>query len=46
MRRLVTGMGLTQVAADLEITGPVDAQVRERCYELGGTVAVTVAEQM
>ncbi len=46
VRRLVTGMGLTQVAADLEITGPVDAHVRERCYELGGTVAVTVAEGM
>ncbi|MBF0662763.1 flavodoxin family protein [Rhodococcus sp. (in: high G+C Gram-positive bacteria)] len=45
VRKLVTGMGLTQVAADLEITGPIDAQVRERCYELGGTVAVTLADR-
>jgi multimeric flavodoxin WrbA len=46
VRKLVTGMGLTQVAADLQITGSIDAQVRERCYELGGTVAVTLADRV
>jgi multimeric flavodoxin WrbA len=43
VRKLVTGLGLVQAAADLEVTGPIDAGVRERCYELGGTVAVTVS---
>ncbi|MEE2031051.1 flavodoxin family protein [Rhodococcus chondri] len=43
VRRLATGLGLVQAAADLEVTGPIDAGVREQGYELGGTVAVTVS---
>lgn len=43
VRRLTTGLGLVQAAADLEITGPVDAKVREQCYELGAIVAATAA---
>jgi len=46
VRRLVTGMGLVQAAADLEITGPVDAKVRERCYELGAVLAATTAGEI
>lgn len=30
-------------AHTLEIVGPIDAKTREQCYELGATVAVTVA---
>lgn len=41
--KIVTGLGLEQVAETLEIVGPIDAKMRERCYELGATVAVTVA---
>jgi hypothetical protein len=40
----VTGLALTQVAEILELTGSLDASARERCYELGATVAVTLAE--
>ncbi|UYP20979.1 flavodoxin [Rhodococcus sp. Z13] len=46
VRKLVVGLGLTQAAGDVEITGPIDAGVRERCYELGATVAVTVAGEL
>ncbi|QCQ90743.1 flavodoxin family protein [Rhodococcus sp. SGAir0479] len=43
VRKIVTGMELAQAAEIVEITGPLDASVRERCYELGATVAVTVS---
>ncbi|QBJ98169.1 flavodoxin family protein [Rhodococcus sp. ABRD24] len=43
VQKIVTGMELVQSAQIVEITGPIDVQVRERCYELGATVAVTVA---
>lgn len=42
--KIVAGLALTQVAQTVEITGGVDAAARERCYELGATVAVTLAE--
>jgi multimeric flavodoxin WrbA len=43
VQKIATGMELVQSAQIVEITGPVDAAVRESCYELGATVAVTVA---
>ncbi|PTR26605.1 hypothetical protein C8K36_105177 [Rhodococcus sp. OK519] len=43
VQKIVTGLELVQAAEIVEITGPIDAAVRERCYELGATVAVTVA---
>ncbi|OBJ61228.1 flavodoxin family protein [Mycobacterium sp. 1423905.2] len=42
--KLATGLALTQAADVLEVAGPVDAAVRERAYELGGTLAATVME--
>lgn len=46
VRKLVTGLALAQVTQNLEITGPIDAKVRERCYELGATVAVSVSPEV
>lgn len=43
VRTIVTGLALTQAAAVVEITDGVDAAARERCHELGATVAVTLA---
>ncbi|MBJ8344983.1 flavodoxin family protein [Antrihabitans sp. YC2-6] len=43
VRTIVSGLALEQVAHTVEVTGPIDAAVRENCYELGATVAVTVA---
>ncbi|MFD1814176.1 flavodoxin family protein [Rhodococcus gannanensis] len=43
VQKIVTGLALTQAAEAVEITGGVDAAARERCYELGATLAVTVA---
>ena len=42
--RIVTGLALTKAAETLEVTGTVDAAVRERAYELGGTLAATLME--
>jgi multimeric flavodoxin WrbA len=42
--KVATGLALTKSADVLEIVGPVDAQVRERAYELGGTLAATLME--
>lgn len=42
--KLATGLALTQAADVLEVAGAVDAAVRERAYELGGTLAATVME--
>jgi multimeric flavodoxin WrbA len=42
VQKIVTGLRLEQVSAVVEHAGPVDAAVRERCYELGGTVAATL----
>ena len=46
VQKIVTGLELTQAAAVVEVTGPIDAAVREKCYELGATVAVTVAGEL
>lgn len=46
VQKIVTGLALTQVAEILELTGSLDASARERCYELGATVAVTLAEDV
>ncbi len=43
VRKIATGLALTQVAEVVEVTGGVDSVARDRCYELGATVAVTVA---
>lgn len=37
--RIAAGMGLVQCADVLAITGGIDASVRERAYDLGGTSA-------
>ncbi|AKN17572.1 flavodoxin family protein [Mycobacterium haemophilum] len=42
--KLATGLSLTQVADVLEVVGPIDAAVRERAHELGGTLAATLME--
>lgn len=38
VERLATGLDLVKSADVLEVTGPVDAAIRERAYELGGTL--------
>ena len=40
--KLATGLSLTQAADVLEVIGGIDAAVRERAYELGGTLAATL----
>lgn len=42
--KIVTGLALVKAADVLEVTGAVDAGVRERAYELGGTLAATLME--
>ncbi len=42
--KLATGLSLTQAADVLEVVGAIDAAVRERAYELGGTLAATLME--
>jgi multimeric flavodoxin WrbA len=44
IEKLATGLELTKAADPLEVTGGVDAAVRERAYELGGTLAATLME--
>ncbi|AFM16860.1 NADPH-dependent FMN reductase [Mycolicibacterium chubuense NBB4] len=44
VERLATGLALTKAADTLEVTGAVDAAVRERGYELGGTLAATLMD--
>jgi NAD(P)H-dependent FMN reductase len=44
VQRLATGLSLTPAADVLEVTGGVDATVRERAYELGGTLAATLMQ--
>lgn len=41
---IVTGLALTKAADVLEVAGVLDAEVRERAYELGGTLAATLME--
>jgi multimeric flavodoxin WrbA len=42
--KVATGLALTKSADVLEIVGAVDAQARERAYELGGTLAAVLME--
>lgn len=44
VEKLATGLSLAKAADVLEVTGAVDAAVRERAYELGGTLAATLME--
>jgi multimeric flavodoxin WrbA len=44
VEKLATGLALTKAADVLEVIGPLDAAVRERAYELGGTLAATLME--
>ena len=44
VNKVVTGLALAKAADALEITGAIDAGVRERAYELGGTLAATLME--
>ena len=44
VERIVTGLALCRAAGVLEVTGPVDKAVRERAYELGGTLAAVLME--
>jgi hypothetical protein len=36
---------LAKIADVLEVVGAIDAGVRERAYELGGTLAATLMEE-
>ncbi|OLT95689.1 flavodoxin family protein [Mycobacterium syngnathidarum] len=42
--KIVAGLALVKAAGVLEVTGVVDGGVRERAYELGGTLAATLME--
>jgi multimeric flavodoxin WrbA len=44
VERLATGLSLTKAAEHLEVAGGVDAAVRERAYELGGTLAAMLMD--
>ena len=44
VEKLATGLALAKAADVLEVVGTVDAGVRERAYELGGTLAATLME--
>ncbi|MBS4729940.1 flavodoxin family protein [Mycobacterium sp. SM1] len=40
--KVATGLSLTKAADALEVVGALDAVIRERAYELGGTLAATL----
>lgn len=42
--RIATGLGLVRSADVLEVTGGLDAAVREKAYGLGGTLAALLTE--
>ncbi|OMB78853.1 flavodoxin family protein [Mycolicibacterium farcinogenes] len=42
--KIVTGLALVNAADVLEVTTVVDGAVRERAYELGGTLAATLMD--
>lgn len=44
VEKLATGLALEKAADVLEVTGAVDASVRERAYELGGTLAAMLMD--
>jgi len=43
--KVATGLALNKAADVLEVIGTIDAGVRERAYELGGTLAATLTEE-
>jgi multimeric flavodoxin WrbA len=44
VEKLATGLSLTKAAGVLEVTGPIDAAVRARARELGGTLAAVLMD--
>jgi multimeric flavodoxin WrbA len=42
VERICTGLALVKSAGVLEVTGGVDAAVRQQAYDLGGTLAATL----
>lgn len=42
--KVATGLSLTKAADALEVVGGINAAIRERAYELGGTLAATLME--
>ena len=44
VERIAGGLALVKSADVLEVTGGIDAAVRKRAYELGGTLAAIVTE--
>lgn len=42
--KVATGLSLAKAADALEVVGGIDAAIRERAYELGGTLAATLME--
>ena len=42
--KVAIGLALNKAADVLEVIGTIDAGVRERAYELGGTLAATLME--
>ena len=42
--KVATGLALNKAADVLEVIGTIDAGVRERAYELGGTLVATLME--
>lgn len=44
VERIATGLALSRAAEVLEVTGPIGKAVRERAYELGGTLAAVLME--
>jgi multimeric flavodoxin WrbA len=44
VEKVVTGLALAKTAEALTITGAIDAGVRERAYELGGTLAASLMD--
>ena len=42
--KVATGLAMNKAADVLEVIGTIDAGVRERAYELGGTLAATLME--
>ncbi|MGH3635777.1 flavodoxin family protein [Mycobacterium sp.] len=40
--KVATGLSLAKAADVLEVVGGIDAAIRERAYELGGTLAATL----
>ena len=42
---ITQALGWRKVHEAVEVTGPIDKDVREACFDLGGTVAVSLMEQ-